>query len=199
MWNTDFVFPSLLVLAVLLLFYFLRPRLSNRLNKAFLILVITDIATILLDIAASKADDHYQSFSIPLLSLLNLLYFVTYVARSLAFFRLAIVLLKLDHPGYSGKKYLMYLVFLVSEAIVLSSPLTHWFFRPAMKDSRMCCWRAWRLAPRSSQLQVVTMSKKLAVAAAVWCVRFMIVFSLPRESGLFWMPMSTTGCVNRPW
>lgn len=124
MWNTDFVFPSLLALAVLLLFYFLRPRLSNRLNKAFLILVITDIATILLDIAASKADDHYQSFSIPLLSLLNLLYFVAYIARSLAFFRLAIVLLKLDHPGYSGKKYLMYLVFLASEAIVLSSPLT---------------------------------------------------------------------------
>ena len=58
MWNTDFVFPSLLVLAVLLLFYFLRPRLPNRLNKAFLMLAISDIATILTDRLATEADNH---------------------------------------------------------------------------------------------------------------------------------------------
>ena len=124
MWNTDFVFPSLLVLAVLLAFYFFRPRLPNRLNKAFLVLVITDIATIVTDILATKADDQYQSFPVPLVSFLNLLYFAAFVARALAFFRLAIVLLKLDHAGYSRQKYLIYLVFLISEAIVFSSPLT---------------------------------------------------------------------------
>ncbi len=124
MWNTDFVFPSLLVMAVLLVFYFLRPRLPNRLNKAFLVLIITDIATVLADVLATSADIHYQSLSVSLVSFLNLLYFAAFIARSLAFFRLIIVLLKLDHSGYSGKKYLMYLVFLVSEVIVLSSPLT---------------------------------------------------------------------------
>ena len=124
MWNTDFVFPSLLVLAVLLVFYFLRPRLPNRLNKAFLVLIITDIATVFADVLATSADIHYQSLSVSLVSFLNLLYFAAFIARSLAFFRLIIVLLKLDHSGYSGKKYLMYLVFLVSEVIVLSSPLT---------------------------------------------------------------------------
>ena len=124
MWNTDFVFPSLLVLAVLLLFYFFRPRLPNRLNKAFLTLVITDIVTIVTDLLATKADDHYQSYPVALVSLLNLLYFAAFIARSLAFFRLTIVLLRLDHPGYSGKKFLMYLVFLISEVIVLSSPWT---------------------------------------------------------------------------
>ena len=124
MWNTEFVFPSLLVLAVLLVFYFFRPRLPNRLNKAFLMLVVTDIVTILTDILATKADDHYQSLSIPLVSFLNLLYFAAFIARSLAFFQLTTVLLKLDHSGYSSRKYLMYLVFLVSEAIVLSSPMT---------------------------------------------------------------------------
>jgi len=123
-WNTDFVLPSLLVLAVLLLFYFLRPRLPNRLNKAFLVLVITDIATIVTDLLATQACNHYQSLPIPLVSLLNLLYFAAFVARSLAFFRLTIVLLKLDHRGFSVKKYLMYLIFLISEAIILSSPLT---------------------------------------------------------------------------
>ena len=124
MWNTDFVFPSLLVLAVLLVFYFFRPRLPNRLNKAFLILVITDVVTIVLDILATKADEQYQLLPVPLVSFLNLLYFAAFVARSLAFFRLTVVLLKLNHSGYSAPKFLMYLVFLASEAIVLSSPLT---------------------------------------------------------------------------
>ena len=124
MWNTDFVFPSLLVLAVLLVFFFFRPRLPNRMNKAFLKLVITDIVTIITDILATKADEQYQSLPVPLVSFLNLLYFAAFIARSLAFFRLTIVLLKLDHSGYSGKKFLMYLVFIISEVIVLTSPLT---------------------------------------------------------------------------
>ena len=124
MWNTDFVFPSLLVLAVLLAFYFFRPRLPNRLNKAFLMLVVTDIVTIVTDILATKADDHYQSLPLPLVSFLNLLYFAAFVARALAFFQLTIVLLKPDHAGRSGLKYLLILPFLISEAIVLSSPLT---------------------------------------------------------------------------
>ena len=46
MWNTGFVIPSLLVLAILLIYYFARPRIPNRINKAFLTLIITDIAAI---------------------------------------------------------------------------------------------------------------------------------------------------------
>ena len=104
MWNTGFVIPSLLVLAILLIYYFARPRIPNRINKAFLIVILTDIVTIAADYLASKADDHYQALPLPLVSALNMLYFAAFIARTLAFFRLAIVLLKLDHPGFSGKK-----------------------------------------------------------------------------------------------
>lgn len=52
MWNTSFVLPSLLVLVILLAYYFFRPRLANRMNKAFLILIVTDVATILTDVLA---------------------------------------------------------------------------------------------------------------------------------------------------
>ena len=93
-------------------------------SDAFLIVILTDIVTIAADYLASKADDHYQALPLPLVSALNMLYFAAFIARALAFFRLAIVLLKLDHPGFSGKKGLVYLVFLISEGIVLSSPLT---------------------------------------------------------------------------
>ena len=124
MWNTSFVLPSLLVLAILLAYYFFRPRLANRMNKTFLFLIATDVATIVTDVLASLADEHYQALSLPLVSLLNLLYFVSFIARILAFFHLTLVVLKLDSPRLFWKKLAAYLVFLISEGIVLSSPFT---------------------------------------------------------------------------
>lgn len=55
MWNTDFVVPSLLVLAILLVYFFVRPRLPTRLNRSFLVLIVADIATILTDFLATHA------------------------------------------------------------------------------------------------------------------------------------------------
>ena len=124
MWNTGFVIPGMLVLAILLVYYFVRPRLPTRINRAFLAVVLTNIATVASDYLASKADDHYQTLPLPLVSALNLVYFIAFFARIFAFFRLTIVLLKLDRPGVSGGKSLAYLVFLISEGIAISSPLT---------------------------------------------------------------------------
>ena len=124
MWNTGFVLPSLMVLAIVLVYYFVRPRLPNRINGAFLDLLVTDILTIVTDYLATEADNHYQSLPVPLVSALNLFYFVAYIARIMAFFRLVLVLLKIDRPGFSWQKLLTWLVFLASELIVLSSPFT---------------------------------------------------------------------------
>ncbi len=124
MWNTDFVFPSLLVLAILLAFYFARPQLPNRLNKAFLFLILADIGAILADVLATWADNHYERVSALPASALNLLYFAAYIIRIAAFFRLVLVLLKIEGPVFSWKKLLTWSVFLASEVIVLSSPLT---------------------------------------------------------------------------
>ena len=124
MWNTGFVLPSLMVLTILLIYYFILPRLPNRLNRAFLILIITDIATVLTDVISTRADEHYQSLPVWLVSALNLLYFIAYIIRIIAFFRLTMVLLKLDRPGFTWKKILVYFAFAVSELIVLSSPFT---------------------------------------------------------------------------
>ena len=124
MWNTDFVLPSLMVLSILLVYYFVRPRLPNRLNKAFLLLIISDVATIVTDYLATKADDNYQSLSVPLISALNLLYFAAYIFRAFMFLRLAAVLVKLDREKTGWEKVLAWLVFIGSEAIVLSSPFT---------------------------------------------------------------------------
>ncbi len=124
MWNMDFVLPSLLVLAVVLIFYFVRPRLPNRLNGTFLFLIVSDIATIFTDILATRADNAYQSLPLWLVSALNLLFFVAYILRSFLFLRFAVVLVKQDRVGFAWLRVLSYFVFLVSEIIVFSSPLT---------------------------------------------------------------------------
>ena len=124
MWNTGFVLPGLLVFGILLVYFFVRPRLPNRINRAFMILIITDIATIVLDYIATQADNHYQLLPVPLVSALNLVYFAAYFMRILAFFWLVPVLLKADRPGFSRFKLLTGSVFLAAEAIVLSSPFT---------------------------------------------------------------------------
>ena len=124
MWNMDFVFPSLLVLAVLLIFYFVRPRLPNQLNRSFLFLILSDIATIFTDYLATRADNAYQAYPLPLVSALNLLYFIAYILRSFLFLRLAAVLVKQNRDGFSWLKHLAYSVFLASEVIALSSPFT---------------------------------------------------------------------------
>jgi len=124
MWNTDFVFPGLLVLAILLIFYFARPQLPSRLNNAFLFLILADIGAILADVLATWADNHYERASVLMASALNLLYFAVYILRIAAFFRMVLVMLKIERPQFSWKKLLTWSVFLASEAIVLSSPLT---------------------------------------------------------------------------
>ena len=124
MWNTDFVLPSLMVLTILLVFYFVRPRLPNQLNKAFLLLIISDVATIVTDYLATKADDAYQSFPLPLVSALNLLYFAAYILRAFMFLRLAAVLFRLDREKPGIGWILSWIVLIAGEAVVLSSPFT---------------------------------------------------------------------------
>ena len=112
MWNMDYVIPSLLVLAVLLIFYFARPRLPNQLNRAFLFLLISDIATIVTDFLATCADNAYHSLPLWLVSVLNLLFFLAYILRSFLFLRFTAVLVKLDRVGFTWPKALSYFILL---------------------------------------------------------------------------------------
>ena len=124
MWNFDFVYPSMAVLFILLVYFFFRPMLPNRMNRAFLNLIFADIATVLLDLASSMADENHTILPLPLVSVLNLLYFMAFLFRVLCFFHLTLALLKTDTRWSPLKKLFSCSVFLLSELTVLSSPLT---------------------------------------------------------------------------
>lgn len=81
MWNYTFVLPSTMVLTILLIYYFARPRLPIRMNRTFLGVLVTDILTVLADFSSSMMDEHYQMFSIPLLTAANMAFFVMFLLR----------------------------------------------------------------------------------------------------------------------
>ena len=121
MWNYNFVLPSLLMLGVILIYYFGRPRLPIRLNRVFLGVLIWDILTILTDYASSRADENHTLFSIATVNVLNMAYFICFLARIYWFFAFTAAAIKFS-PGKRGwVNWLSALPFLAAEWIALSS------------------------------------------------------------------------------
>lgn len=124
MWNYNYVFPSLMVLIVFLVYYFGHMRLPSRKNYSFLCVLMMDIGTILVDYAASRADEAYESVSIPVLFALNMAFFVLFLARSFWFYRFSEDALRLNADQRRRWGLLGRVVFWVSEIITLSSVFT---------------------------------------------------------------------------
>ncbi|MCR5823125.1 MAG: EAL domain-containing protein [Lachnospiraceae bacterium] len=93
MWSFSFVVPTLLILLIILLFFFSLPRLSIKRNRYFVEMIIAETVTIISDISSSYADNHYELFSVKILYLLNLLYFVVFFTRSFIMYKFTVGIL----------------------------------------------------------------------------------------------------------
>ena len=132
MWNFTFTIPSILVLFILLVYYLIRPRLPIRMNRSFLQVLSLELVVILFDLLSSIADENYASVPVPVLVLLNLLFFIFFLARIFAFFLITTDLLHMRSGASfaSLKGILVYsLVFIVSEIIAVSTIWTGAIFR----------------------------------------------------------------------
>lgn len=128
MWNFNFVVPSLMILIILLLYYLLRPRLPIRMNRTFLVLLVLELMTIFTDILSSTADEYFDLLPVPLLYVLNLAFFALYVGRIFWFYLFTLDVLGLHDKPHRWIYQLTPFVFLLTEAVVLSTPLTHAVF-----------------------------------------------------------------------
>lgn len=128
MWNYDFILPSLLVMLILLIYYFLRPRLPIRMNDSFLGLLLTDSFTILFDFLSTHADEAHTSCSIGMLYFLNMGFFVFYLARIYWFFRFTLNVMNFHGGAHPQVRRWMPAMLALSEVITFSSPLTHAVF-----------------------------------------------------------------------
>lgn len=125
MWNYSFLIPSLLMLATLLFFYFTRPRLSIRINRMYVVLLVLEMLIIGTDILSSRADENAARYSLAALYAYNTAFFALFLLRGFTFF-----LFSAEVLGGRGRRFLalMGIPFLVSEGIALSSFATGWVF-----------------------------------------------------------------------
>ena len=128
MWNYSFTLPSALILLILVTYYFRRARLPIRMNRTFLALLFIDALTLFFDYTSSRVDELYMNYPAALGWALNLAFFVFFLARIFWFFLFTLDILE-NHirlPEWVRKS--SPLVFILSELITLSSPLTHAVF-----------------------------------------------------------------------
>ena len=78
MWNYSFEIPTLSILAIILVFYFSRPRLPVRRSIVFIHMIVIEALIIILDILATMVDNDYAVYSIIYIKVLNMLYFVAF-------------------------------------------------------------------------------------------------------------------------
>ena len=94
MWNYSFEIPTLAILAIILAFYFSRPRLSVRKNITFIYMIVIETLIIILDVIATEMDNDYASYSIILMKILNMLYFIAFFDRAYIMYLFSISVLK---------------------------------------------------------------------------------------------------------
>lgn len=124
MWNYTFLIPGMLILAIILFFYFDQRRLPVRRNRIFLTLLVLDVATMVCDYISTIADEYHTGMSIPVLYLLNTLFFVVFLARIFWFFLFFADVMHLNVFGNARRVAAFCGVFAVSEILALTSFLT---------------------------------------------------------------------------
>lgn len=129
MMNYSFTVPSLLILVIIMGYYFLRPRVPIRLNRAFLAILVIDIGTVLFDFVTNRLNETWQFHSPVLLWVFYLLFFTFYLTRIYMFFVFTISVLDARGAIRSSLHIYTPVIYFPSVALVLSSPLTHWVFR----------------------------------------------------------------------
>ena len=121
MWNYNYVLPSLLVLIIILFYYFSRPRLPLRMNRTFLGILVLDVMTILTDFVSSRACEHHAELSIATVNILNMAFFVCFLARIYWFYLFSVDAMKIYYNKPRWKGIMSSLPIAIAELIALSS------------------------------------------------------------------------------
>ena len=126
MWNYGYALHSFFILLIILIFYFSLPRLSVKINKAFLYLLWLEFAVLFFDITSSWADSNVSEAGLFITYLLNVSYFAFFFLRSLAFFEYtAIVYRRRDEKV---KTTIVSIPFVIAFVFAVISPWTGLMF-----------------------------------------------------------------------
>ena len=127
--NYSFIFPSMLILLVIMGYYFFRPRLPIRLNRAFLAILVINICTELFEAISFRLNETWPQHAPALLWVLNILFFVFAFIRSYMFFVFTVSVLDAKTLIRSELHVFAPIVYIPCVLIALTTPLTYWLFR----------------------------------------------------------------------
>ena len=132
MWNYSFEIPILMILGIILLFYYSRPRLPIRRNRTFLMMVMTETVTIIADLLASMAANDHRHWNPVILDILNMFYFAAFFTRAFVMYCFAASVLKDRLEKKLVLKHLIRLPFYLGVLLsvlsaIFGSEKHHWF------------------------------------------------------------------------
>ena len=128
MMNYHFTIPSLLVLVIIMGYYFMRPRIPIRMNRAFLAILVIDICTVILDLVRNRLGETWQNHSPVLLWVFNLLFVCFYLTLFYMFFVFSVSVLDARGALRSRLHRFAPTIYYVCIAVELSSPATGWMY-----------------------------------------------------------------------
>ena len=126
--NYSFIIPSTLVLLVVMGYYFFRPRLPIRLNRAFLAILVINICTEIFECVSARLNETWPEHASALLWFVNLLYFVFAFIRPYMFFVFTVSVLDAKILIRSKLHGLAPIVYIPCVLVALTTPLSHLLF-----------------------------------------------------------------------
>ena len=94
MWDLSYAIPSLLLLILFVGYYFFLPRVPNRMNRTFVMLLVIEESTIVFNLLSSWADMNYKELPRAAVYFANAVFFVLFFLRGYVYFLFVTVVLK---------------------------------------------------------------------------------------------------------
>ena len=128
MWNYDLVLPNCVIICTFLAFYFMQPRLPIKINKAFVIILLLDIITIISDVTSSHCLEYFSHLPPFFLRVQNVIYFILFVQRIICFFMFTIAIVGKSSRKSIGSIVLDLFPFIVLNIIIFLNLFTNTIF-----------------------------------------------------------------------
>lgn len=124
MWDLSYAIPSLLLLILFIGYYFFLPRVPNKMNRTFIMLLLIEVTTIIFNLLSSWVDMHYMDFSKGVVEIINSLFFSLFFLRAYVFFLFTTTVVKADFCNDIYFSMLKRIPLQLSVILALTSPWT---------------------------------------------------------------------------
>ena len=85
MWQFNYTLPALILQVYIGILFFYRRRLPTLLSRAYSALLYSNLLTLILDYFSCLMDNHWAEYPAGLLMVVNLLFFLSFIARIFLF------------------------------------------------------------------------------------------------------------------